>query len=92
MSVLVAKSSNTSNIMNMSTSGSNMKKGLSSSPQGSRSKRAAPVVESSEAELRSSRRRIKTTRFDTDFLDNEEQRLLQQVYCTFYVWSCVTVL
>lgn len=28
---------------------------------------------------RSSRRRTKTTRFDNDFLDNEEKKLLQQV-------------
>lgn len=31
---------------------------------------------------RAARRRTKTTRFDNDFLDNEEKRLLQQVTVT----------
>jgi hypothetical protein len=40
---------------------------------------ASPLDTSDGEGGRSKRRRVKTTRFDFQFLENEEQRLLQQV-------------
>lgn len=82
MSEIFDESSNTSGVDSIGTS-DGVKIEIKNRDVGAGSKRGAQLsVESSESEQRSSRRRIKTTRFDNDnFLDNEEQRLLQQVCC-----------
>lgn len=45
----------------------------------------SPDIEINDYNRGSTRRRTKTTRFDFEFLDNEDQRLLQQVEITFLI-------
>lgn len=78
MSEIIDESSNASGFDSIETTDDVKNEQIRRKDGSNRSKRyEAPVA--SESEQRSSRRRIKTTRFDTDFLDNEEQRLLQHV-------------
>lgn len=47
---------------------------------------ASSPLDTTDVDGRSKRRRTKATRFDFQFLENEEQRLLQQVFEKIYLY------